>query len=489
MSDPLIARFAEACGATAPLHLRVDLVGGGVLAEGLLHQPFALVGRDDACDVTLSDPDVNPRHMWLQVLGGRVYALDLGSRTGVVWPSGVRGSGWLDPGTGAKLGPFLLRVRGPVAAPPSAFAPEYNPLAADPSTRHRAPATLEFRNGKRARDRWAVNRVLTLVGRSPECKIHLTADDISPYHCGLVSTPAGLWVVDLSGRGVVVNGERMRVAPLPHGAELWVGRFLIGCQSPGPLGATGAPVSSNGAPTGPRTPNPAPADQGAANVSSVSKPPRVPALVGATGRPARDEDEVELGAAPDPTADLPASHIMADAFREPGPSGPPSNPVLVSGTPGGTGTADGPLAGLFDTLGFEHAGETGLVPLLRQMAELHHRAAQEFARWLALLPRLFANAPREHLPVVLHELTRIEALTAEITKLQGEVSRRALEQAAAHREQLTAPEPVPHPDTPAPVRAIDTITPAPTRAADQLLALQQERADRWAAVLALFAAR
>lgn len=488
MSDPLIARFADACGASAPLNLRVDLVGGGVLAEGALDQPFTLVGRDDACDVTLSDPDINPRHVWLQALGGRVYALDLGSRTGVVWPSGARGSGWLDPGVGAKIGPFSLRLRAPVADRPPAFPADYNPLAADPNTRNRALATLEFRNGKRARDRWAVNRVLTLVGRSPECKIHLTADDISPYHCGLVSTPSGLWVVDLSGRGVVVNGERMRVAPLPHGAELWVGRFLIGCACPTTPAAGAPPVGSNGTPAGPRTVNQARPEQEAENAPSSRKTPRPPALAGATGRPVPAEDEVELGAVPDPTADLPASHIMADAFREPGLSGPPSNPILVSGAGAG---AEAPLAGLLDSLGLEHARETGLAPLLRQMADLHDRTAHEFTRWLSLLPRLFTYVPREHLPVVLHELTRIESLTAEIAKLQGEVSRRALEEAAAEREQRTAPEPRSGsgPDTPAPVRALDTLTPPPTKAADRLGALQQERADRWAAVITLFAGR
>src|SRR5207248_1840093 len=72
VSDPLIDRFADACGATGPLDLRVDLAEGGVLAEGSVAQPFSLVGRDDACDVTLTDPEVNPRHAWLQVLGGRV---------------------------------------------------------------------------------------------------------------------------------------------------------------------------------------------------------------------------------------------------------------------------------------------------------------------------------------------------------------------------------------------------------------------------------
>src|SRR4051812_44136608 len=86
VSDPLIARFADACGATAPLDLRVDLADGGVLAEGSVNQPFTLVGRDDACDVTLSDPEINPRHAWIQVIGGRAFAIDLGSRTGLAWP-------------------------------------------------------------------------------------------------------------------------------------------------------------------------------------------------------------------------------------------------------------------------------------------------------------------------------------------------------------------------------------------------------------------
>ena len=75
MNDPLIARFADACGAAAALDLRVGLVDGGVLAEGSVQQPFTLVGRDDSCDVTLSDAEVDPRHAWLQVVGGRVFAL------------------------------------------------------------------------------------------------------------------------------------------------------------------------------------------------------------------------------------------------------------------------------------------------------------------------------------------------------------------------------------------------------------------------------
>src|SRR5262245_14257445 len=203
--------------------------------------PFALVGRADACDVTLTDAEVNPRHAWLQVVGGRVLAVDLGSRAGLCWPGQGTGSGWLDVGTPVRIGPFQLRLCSPVSPRPVHFPLGYSPLQSDSTIgRTRPTATLEFRNGKRAKDRWAVNRLVTLVGRAPDCKIRLSAEDIAGYHCGLVLTPDGLWVVDLSGRGVVVNGERMRVSPLRHGAELWVGRFLIGLHYPAPTPAAGA---------------------------------------------------------------------------------------------------------------------------------------------------------------------------------------------------------------------------------------------------------
>ncbi|HJZ59199.1 MAG TPA: FHA domain-containing protein, partial [Gemmataceae bacterium] len=317
MNDPLIVRFAEVCGATGPLDLRVDLPEGGVLAEGSVHQPFTLIGRDDACDVTLTDPEVNLRHAWLQVIGGRVYAVDLGSRTGLVWPDGQSGCGWLAIGTPVRVGPFRIHLRSPPSPQPAPISPSYDPLRSDPTLARARPSVfLEFRNGKRAKDRWAVNRVITLVGQSEACKIHLNSDDIASHHCALVLTPVGLWVVDLSGRGVVVNGERMRVAPLPHGAELWVGRFLIGCHYPA-VGAT-PPLARPGTPT-PPTPLPGlPASPGAAG-TAVLRPPLPPPAFPPDSPAISDipEDEVPLGFQPptDPAAGLPSSHIMADAFR------------------------------------------------------------------------------------------------------------------------------------------------------------------------------
>lgn len=491
MNDPLIARFADACGATAPLDLRVDLVGGGVLAQGTIHQPFALVGRADACDVTLTDSEIDPQHVWLQVLGGRVYAVDLGSRTGLTWPNGARGSGWLDVSCPVRVGPFHLRLRAPASDRPSPYAADYNPLAADPNSKARPLAALEFRNGRRAKDRWNVNRLVTLVGRAPDCKIHLTADDISPYHCGIVAARAGLWVVDLSGRGVVVNGERMRVAPLAHGAELWVGRFLIAVQPPTTKPAPPAP--------------PAPV-AGASGRLATRAPVLVPPL---PAPPPSDNDEVELGAEPEVNG-LPASHILTDAFRDwsSGASGPVSNPIHVSGGSSNGSTAvqsPAPAEAVEPTPAPSAGDDWSLVPVLRQMADLHGRTVAEFQQTLALVAQMFDRARREHLAVLQHELTRIHDLTAEIVALQSEVARQTLDRSAAERAKRSSkPAPAasdsgiwsspsaktPLPDVPAPRPAADPPTPtAAARAADRLRALYHDRAARWQALVELFAAQ
>lgn len=476
MTDPLIARFAQACGATGPLDLRIDLAGGGPLAEGTVEQPFTLVGRDDACDVTLTDPDINPRHAWLQVIGGRVFVADLGSRTGVLWPNGSRGSGWLEPGAPARLGPFLLHLRAG-AGSPGGSTDGYNPLAADPAMKAKPTAALEFRNGRRHKDRWHINRLVTLIGRAPDCKIHLNADDIAAYHCGIVTTPDGLWVVDLSGLGVVVNGERMRVSLLPHGAELWVGRFLIGCHSPNPAAIAARPAAA-------RTSGaiaPAPERPAPAGALAVPGPPR---------RGAQD-DEVDFATVPDGLG-LPASHIMADIFRDavPNANGPNSNPILLSGAgPKTDPQADPEPAAAPGAPDDPHvADDWPVVPLLRQMADIHARADAEFQQSLVLVAQAFGRVRPEHVPALRHDLSRIVEVTAEIAALRAEVARTALS-AAANRAAAAAGDARTGPWVPA---SSNTPMPEPrdptgSRAAERLAALQRDRAERWQALLALFA--
>jgi pSer/pThr/pTyr-binding forkhead associated (FHA) protein len=477
LSDPLITRFAEQCGATDPLDLRVDLADGSVLAEGTVRQPFTLVGRDDACDVTLTDPDVNPRHTWLQTVGGRVFAVDLGSRTGLRWSDGSAGPGWLDPDRPVNVGPFRVHLRTPVSTRPVAFPDGYSPLHSDPAVSHTRPAVgLEFRNGKRAKDRWTVNRLITLIGRSPDCKIHLNADDIAGFHCGLVLTPGGLWMVDLSGRGVVVNGERMRVAPLPHGAEMWVGRFLIGCVYPG---VANTPALGRPGFVTPPTPLPFPA-------------PRAPAQP----HPTHDE-EVELGESVSEVSGLPNSHIFADAFRFLGESvgeanaltGPISQSILVSGSlptptfvpvppdvrpealppPDQTATAEILVP---DALAF---------PVLRQLGLIHAQMIELIQQSQTLMAERAVELSPRQVEELQAELTRLAELNAELGTLQE----------SALKGTAASPPIPPEAPTPLAVDLSKRVGDAAIRdwVFERLATLQKERHARWERVFALVAGK
>jgi pSer/pThr/pTyr-binding forkhead associated (FHA) protein len=499
MKDPVISRFAEACSASAPLDMRVDLADGGLLAEGIVPMPFSLVGRDDACDVTLTDSEVNPRHTWLQVIGGRVFAVDLGSRTGLNWPGGGTGSGWLDVGVPVRIGPFQLLLRSPVASHPLAFPLGYNPLLTDQNTARLHPTvSLDFRNGKRAKDRWTINRLITLIGRSPDCKIRLTADDIAGYHCGLVLSPDGVWVVDLSGRGVVVNGERMRVSPLRHGAELWIGRFLIGVQYPVVNNTT--PVVRPGTLT---APNPLP------GLTLANGPLRT--VSGSSISRPTPEDEVELGAVPvsDTGSGLPSSHIMADAFRLWGNAssiitGPVSNPILVSGsgpTPPvipipapGSQHRPMPTAGQ-QTNQFTSPPESpdAVAQLLSQLGDIHGQMFAQFHQSLVLMVQLFGCLGKDQLPAMQRELSRIQELNGELAQLQGEVAKRAIE-VSGQSNPLRTPSPRYSPSTPTPHPEAPRSTSTESTALqhwvlDRLNTLQQERQTRWQSLVGMFSGK
>lgn len=234
--DPTsLARFADACGAVRPLDLAIRRADGSLAGHASLTQPFAVIGRDPYCDIAISDPDLSPRHAAVQVIGGMPYVIDVSGRSkGLTWSGVPKADGWLRVGEPVGLGAFKLHLVSPVS---ERSAPD--PLIASPLVPHAAAlatypnVTIEFRNGRTNQNHWNVNRVLTFIGRAKACKINLTSDDVSLFHCYLLLTADGLWVVDTFGRGgVSVNGKPVRFCRLHRGDEISVARFQLGCQYP-----------------------------------------------------------------------------------------------------------------------------------------------------------------------------------------------------------------------------------------------------------------
>ena len=55
---------------------------------------------------------------------------------------------------------------------------------------------LELLNSSARGTQWPINRIITLVGRDPRCRICCADENISKVHCAFLLLPTGLWIID-----------------------------------------------------------------------------------------------------------------------------------------------------------------------------------------------------------------------------------------------------------------------------------------------------
>jgi anti-anti-sigma factor len=232
MPDDLALLFRAATGAGDRFRITVAAKGDAAPVEHEFNYPYAVVGRGEGCDIVLPDSKVSFRHAYLQVIEGRVFCVDLASRNGIAWPDGPRKYGWVPPNVPIAIGPYRLQVIGEEAANPrsSDALADLNPLERYFGEVGPVPKVdLEFHYETADQPTWSVNRLLTLLGRSPLCKLRFDSPLVSGVHCGLLLTRHGLWAIDLLGRGgTKVDGENVRAVPLESGNEITVATFRLG---------------------------------------------------------------------------------------------------------------------------------------------------------------------------------------------------------------------------------------------------------------------
>jgi pSer/pThr/pTyr-binding forkhead associated (FHA) protein len=211
----LLNQFRWACGLTAPLRLTIRGRGGDRTTESILDRPFAFVGGGRQNEVGLPSSGVNRRHAYLQVLGSRLFCLDLGSRAGIRWNGERQTAGWLELGAEFCIGPYTLRV--------SLMGDEI--FESDGSEDFGpGPSVLEVQRGHDSPVFWTVADGVSLLGRATPCALRAADPQLDPYHAALVRTAGQLWVVDLrSGRGTRVNGRDVRLGRLRDGDILQAG--------------------------------------------------------------------------------------------------------------------------------------------------------------------------------------------------------------------------------------------------------------------------
>lgn len=193
----------------------------------VLSLPFAVVGRGGDADLCLNHWQVSRRHLYFQALDEGVFWIDLASRTGVQFNGVTQTLGWITPDDVIRIGTFELRLTEWVSDSSSVKIPQPLPLMNDTSDGDLSTIYLEFPNTKKIVPKWSIQARIVLVGRSARCKIRINAPDVSGFHCAIIRTRLGLWVVDLLGRETRVNQSIVRFARLESNDELRVGHHQI----------------------------------------------------------------------------------------------------------------------------------------------------------------------------------------------------------------------------------------------------------------------
>lgn len=374
MNQLSIDRLQEACGATGQLRAGIEWEGKSEVVEKSFFLPCLLAGRDPNTDLALDDAQVSQRHAFFQILGGRLFAVDLRSRTGTHWESGSKSSGWVEPGEAIRIGPFRLRFSGDGLKGAADAPGDWNPLDSPaPELADLADVTLEFLQGPTRPMIWRVNQALTLIGRCNDCGICLRDQSVSFFHGYLLRTPAGTWVIDLFSRGgILLNGRRVRWGRVDAGDQLQVGNFLLRRRPEGPVHA------------------------------------------------ARPREAVE-----EPGAARAEGPGVAHATGDNG-----SHPETRNGDDGAAAGARAvvPVGRGLDRTGLQ---EAILTPLVNQFAALQGQMIAQFQQSILMMVDRFREMHREQFGLIRQEVDRLHQITEELQTLQAQADKQPPAAAAA----------------------------------------------------------
>lgn len=226
MSKPLSESFSRACGLLGPLVVTIRNRNTGVSNNQSLSQSYLRLGRHPSNDIRLDDTEISRFHAYFQVVSGRLFCLDLGSRTGILFDDEEQQYGWVDPGRTIRVGPFDLGFAD-FERDPKLPVPSEPPLAAVPDDQNLlTPVILEQYSSAGATAPVTLDRYVNVIGRASVCALRLPDESVATYHALLANTPKGVWLVDFQSRaGTLVNGKKIRMGRLKDGDLIQIGNF------------------------------------------------------------------------------------------------------------------------------------------------------------------------------------------------------------------------------------------------------------------------
>jgi pSer/pThr/pTyr-binding forkhead associated (FHA) protein len=399
-SENVMKSFLNSSGITDSLQLVVETPSLKEPELRLLQQPFAVIGRDPRADVFLDHAEVSRRHVYLQVIEGRAFWIDLESRMGSRDEKKFQKFGWMEGKHTLGIGPYVIRR----FANDSQIArdsqddelPRDTPLIAQAHHRGSLPEViLEFLNGPSQSTSWPVHRVMSLIGSASGCKFRLTDPSVSRFHGSLVRTSAGVWIVDLLGKGgITVDGVPIRSHHLQDGEVLGIGRYQLRIRC--------------------RLKDDASDHGRSALVARSARSSHVPNTI-------KFPDWAASAPAPASTFETGSQGTKNAQFPQ------PVHPQSVSSFPNMEIISS--ESGLPFHSAQSNITETVLVPLVNQFSLMQQQMFDQFQQAMAMMIQMFGTMHRDQMEVIRAELNRLHELTDEFHALKEELATRTREQA------------------------------------------------------------
>ena len=431
MKPTFAEHFLTACGCDQPLRMAVTRTGETSAENWVFTRPFLMIGRRPDSDLVLDHFRISRRHAYVQYLDGGFFCLDLGSRTGTHGGDAAERAGWIERDVAIQVGPFEVRPTWPPLRP----VREPREL---PSVIWELPATSL--KGAICR----MERQLILVGRSPSCRIRINQADVSKFHCSLIRTRMGVWVVDLLGKdGVFVNDEPVRCARLDDGDELRIGRHVLR-----PRYDADPPAMSE---------SPGPSDP-----------------VAIAGRVGLDADHLPALPAGFPGKATPARLTF------PAPAMPPAGQDLAAILQSQGHAIDPVMSAMVQQFGL----------MQQQMFDQFHNTMMAMFEGFAAMHREQSEAMRDEIEQVRNLSREIEALQAETDRLLAESKKRDPRSRPSHRPPATLPGSLSLPPLdPSPADANEDGGDIHTLLVRRLATIHNERQGRWQKILGMMSSK
>jgi pSer/pThr/pTyr-binding forkhead associated (FHA) protein len=392
----IMKSFLTACGVDDSLQLIVERESAHEGELRLLHQPFAVIGRDPRADVVLDHSQVSRRHTYLQAVNGRVFWVDLESRTGTRGERKSQKFGWLEQGRALCVGPYVIRrfVSDRQAGSIRAELPRDAPLVAPIYSHAPLPeVALEFLNGPSQSTSRPVHRVMSLIGSASGCKFRLTDPSVSRFHGSLLRISTDLWIVDLLGhRGITVNEVPVRSSRLADGDVLRIGRYQICVRCRLRCHESGNALPNRGrAVLVPRSPRQDPVSNG------LKFPDRVVAMT-----PFGSGQEAQNALSLQSVSSFSELHAT------------PSNAALPA------------------NLTQSDLAASMLAPVVNQFGLMQQQMFDQFQQAMAMMVQMFGRMHHDQMEVIRTELDQLRELTEEFHALKTELANRSRAEMASH---------------------------------------------------------